>query len=269
MLWLLPSMGVLLALNIGGSSLPTSALLAVWMLLTAVMAVGLWVRAVSRRHAFLSAYLVPGSRWRRRWRGGVVLGLTQIAQAALLAMVLTVAAVRLDDTPAWQLLLFNLPVLVLLHHVIRHLLAAHITATYMPELAWRLTLRLDFLMLFPALAVVALYASYPALSDVTLTQAIWHEMGRQEAVSGVLTDLMQIAAAKDALSWWLGQQLLPGLGEPLFQTGGWLLLLAAEGLFLWAWLVLNVGMLELVRRRKPLPDLLPKPQAPVPAGKSG
>lgn len=258
--WLLLPMAALLALNVGGARLPTAALIVVWLLFSAVIAFGLWVRAVSRRHAFLSAYLVPESRWRWRWRGGVLLALTQILQAAVLAMVLIVAAVRLEDTLAWRLLLINLPVLALLHHLLRRLLASHVSATYLPELAWRLTLRCNLLMLFPAMAVVALYASYPALAEVTLRQALWHEMMRQEAVSSVLTGLMQVAAAKDALSWWLGQQFLPGLGEPLFQIGGWLLLLAAEGLFLWAWLVLSAGMLELVRAWGALPALLP--QAP-------
>lgn len=257
MLWLLLPFAVLLALNIAGAGLPTAPLLAVWLLLTAVMFAGLWTRAVSRRHAFLSAYMHAGSVWRRRWRGGPLLAVAQLVQAALLALVLLVAVVRLDDTVAWRLLLVGLPLLVLLHGLLRRWMVPHVSPLYLPELSWRLTLRLNFVLMLPALALAALYVSYPALAEVTLKQAIWNEMTRQEATSQALLGLMQVAAAKDALGWWLGQQLLPGLGEPLFQLGGWLLLLAAEGLFLWSYLVLVAGMLDLVhwRRRPPLPTL--------------
>ncbi|MEX0730974.1 MAG: hypothetical protein WED00_11360 [Aquisalimonadaceae bacterium] len=263
MCWLLLPMAVLLTLNIGGARLPTAALVPVWLLFAAAIFAGLWVRALSRRHAFLCAYMNPGSAWRERWRGGVLLALTQLLPAALLAALLIIAIVRVDDTFTWRLLLLNLPALVLMHALVRRALAFHVAARYLPELSWRLTLRLNFLVLFPALAIAAMYGSYPELANATLKQAVWHEMARQEAVSEILMTLMRIAAAKDALGWWLGQQLLPGLGEPLFRTGGWLLLLAVEGLFLWSYLLLSAGMLELVRWRKPQPEQRRSPRPSV------
>lgn len=248
MCWLLLPMAGLLALNIGGARLPGPGLLVVLMLLSAVMFGGMWTRALSRRRAFIAAYLRRESPWYQRWRGGVLLGAVQAGQALVLGLVLLVAAVRLEDGMAWRLLLLNLPVLVLLHALVRHLLVPHVAARFLPELAWRLTLGLNFVLLFPALAVAAAHASYPDLAEATLTQAIWHEMARQEAASAALEALMRVAAAKDALAWWLGQQLLPGLGGPLFQLGAWTVLLAAEGLFLWSYLILNAGMLTLVER---------------------
>ncbi|MCH8504245.1 MAG: hypothetical protein LAT50_07980 [Ectothiorhodospiraceae bacterium] len=243
-------LALLLAVHITGPGAPTWALAIAWVLLTALAWYGLWSRALSRRRAFLNAYFQDHSWWRMRLRGGPLLAARQLLQAMLLTLVLLVAVVRLDDSRVWQLLLLNLPVLVLLHVLIGRLLAGHVSARFRTELVWRVVLVMNFLLLFPALVLLAMHASYPELGEGGRRQGVWIEMVRQDAASEWLLNLMQLAAAKDAVGWWLGQQLLPGLGGPVFQIGGWLIILAAEGLFLWSYLLVCAGVLEIARHRR-------------------
>ena len=245
LLWLLPVMALLLGLNIAGRDATLPWLLLCWLLISLVMLAGLWRRALSRRRAFLSAYLHPGSRWRWRLRGGPVMALRLWLQSAVLALVLLVAVVRLQQDLLWWLLGASLLVLVGLHRLLQRRLRPHIAPLYLPELSWRLTLAVQFMLMFAALAWLALFGDYPDFSDASLSQALWHEMARERAASPWLEALLQVAAGKDALVWWLGQQLLPGIGSPLLRLGAWLLLLAAEGLFVWAWLVLAAGAASL------------------------
>jgi len=252
LLWLVSAMAGLLLLNILGRSSPTWVLVMAWLLISLIMLAGLWVRALSRRQAFLTAYMHQASPWRARLRGGPVLALRLWLVAALLALVLLVAIVRLQQDLLWWLLAASLPVLIGLQALVGRLLRRHVSAVFLPELSWRVTMALQFVMLFCAMAWLALYGQYPEFAEVTLRQALWHEMSRERALSAPLEGLLQLAAAKDALALWLGQQLLPAVGSPLLRMAGWLLLLAAEGLFVWSYLVFAAGVAALPgwRRRQ-------------------
>jgi hypothetical protein len=60
---------------------------------------------------------------------------------------------------------------------------------------------------------------------------------------------MQLAAAKDALAWWLGQQLLPGAMQPGLQLAAWTVLLATNALVVWSYLMICASVLMLVHWR--------------------
>jgi hypothetical protein len=243
LLWLCGPALLLLGLNMLGARLPTAALLLAWLLLSAVMAAGLWRRALSRRQAFVQAYIVPQSRLARWLRGGWLLRLRQWCVALLLGLVLLVGVVRLEDSLAWWVLLGGLPLLALCTGVAEGHLGRHVTPVYLPALSMRVALWSSFVLLLCLMTVLALFGHYPDFQNVSLIDALWSEAGRQHAVSAPMLWLLQAAAMKDALAWWLGQQWLPGLGEPLFRYGGWLVLLAADGLFLLGLLALGAGTL--------------------------
>lgn len=248
-LWLLVPMALLLALHLSGRQWSHAGLMLAWLLLAAIMQAGLWRRALSRRQAFLAAYLHADSRWRWRLRGGLLLWLRQAAQALVLALVLGVAVVRLQQNGFWWLLAATLPLMVIVQGVCERLLARHAAPRYLPELAMRVTLVALFLVLFVVATVLALRVAYPDYTDVGLRQALWHAMQAQYAHSAWLEALLQAAAGKDALVSWLGQQYLPGSGSPMLRIGGWLVLLAVNGLFVWSYLVACAGALTLARRR--------------------
>ncbi|WP_111655962.1 hypothetical protein [Isoalcanivorax indicus] len=248
-LWLLVPVALMLGLHLAGRQWSHGALVLAWLLLAAVMQAGLWRRALSRRQAFLAAYLHADSRWRWRLRGGLLLWLRQALQALLLALVLGVAVVRTQQEVLWWLLAATLPAIVVVQAVCERLLARHAAPRYLPELAMRVTLAALFLLLFAVVTLLALHAPYPDYGEVGLRQALWHAMQAQQAHSPWLEALLQGAAAKDALVNWLGQQHLPGSGSPMLRIGGWLVLLAANGLFVWSYLVACAGALTLARRR--------------------
>ena len=77
LLWLCGPALLLLGLNMLGTRLPTAALGLAWLLLSAVIAAGLWRRALSRRQAFVQAYILPQSRLAHWLRGGWLLCLRQ------------------------------------------------------------------------------------------------------------------------------------------------------------------------------------------------
>lgn len=243
LLWLCGPALLLLGLNMLGMRLPTVALGLAWLLLSAVMAVGLWRRALSRRQAFVQAYIVPQSRLAHWLRGGWLLYLRQWAVALLLGLVVLVGVIRLEQGLAWWVLLLGLPLLALATGLAEWRLGRHVTPVFLPALSMRVALWSSFVVLLLLMTVPALFGQYPDFQTVSLVDALWSEAGRQHAVSEPLLWLLQAAAMKDALAWWLGQQWLPGLGEPIFQVAGWLVLLAADGLFLMGVLLLGAGTL--------------------------
>ncbi|AJD49036.1 hypothetical protein S7S_13120 [Isoalcanivorax pacificus W11-5] len=243
LLWLCGPALLLLGLNVLGARLPTAVLGLAWLLLSAVIAAGLWRRALSRRQAFVQAYILPQSRLARWLRGGWLLRLRQWCVALLLGLVLLVGVIRLEDGLAWWVLLGGLLLLAVCTGLAERYLGRHVTPVYLPALSMRVALWSSFVALLCLMTIPALFSHYPDFQHISLIDALWSEAGRQHAVSEPLLWLLQAAAMKDALAWWLGQQWLPGLGEPLFRYGGWLVLLAADGLFLLALLMLGGGTL--------------------------
>jgi hypothetical protein len=120
---------------------------------------------------------------------------------------------------------------------------------FQPVLALRLALAVNFLVLFLVLGVAAVFQSYPDFGALTLAEAMLSEAGRQQAESGLLQGLMQLAAAKDALSWWLGQQMLPGAMRPGLQLAAWAVLLATNALVIWSYLLVCSSVLTLLHWR--------------------
>lgn len=244
----------LLGLNIVGTRLPGPALMLVAMGLALGIAAGLWPRARSRRAAFLAAYVRADSPLQRWLAGGLLLRAWQGLLAIPLALVLMVGVIRLSQNSIWTLLLVSLPALAALHSLAGRLLRRHVAPVFLPELSWRLALAVAFLLLWLLLGLAALQQAYPDFSELPLATALWHEASRQQAHSAALHWLMQAAAMKDALVWWLGQQMLPGVGDKLLRAGGWLVLLASSGVFVLAFLLLVAGALA---------------QAPVVTGATG
>ena len=144
LLWLCGPALLLLGLNMLGTRLPTAALGLAWLLLSAVIAAGLWRRALSRRRAFVQADIVPQSRWAYWLRGGWLLYLRQWCMALLLGLVVLVGAIRLEEGPAWWALLFALPWLALCTGLAEWRLGRHVTPAYLPELTQRVALWSSF-----------------------------------------------------------------------------------------------------------------------------
>jgi hypothetical protein len=249
MLWLVTVPVFLIVLSRVGVLLTDVAVIGLVFGLALFMAAGIWLRSVVRRRIFLAGALRADSPWYRWLRGGLFMGLVALLTAIPLAAILVVATVRVSD----PLLLFgavlNVPLLVLLREFWHRRLEFHAVPRFQPTLALRLALAVNLGLLLLALAVSALFRTYPDFSGLALVEAMLSEVGRQEAASGMLQGLMQLAAAKDAAAWWLGQQVLPGVIEPGLQVAGWILLLATDLLVVWSYLLICASVLTLVHWR--------------------
>ncbi len=249
MLWLLTVPLFLIVLSRVGELLPNDAIIGLVLGLALFMTAGIWLRSVVRRRIFLAGAVRAESPWYRRLRGGVLMALVALLAAVPLATILVVAAVRVSGPQLLVGMVLNVPLLVLLREFWHRRLARHAVPRFRAMLALRLALAVNLGLLFLALAVAALFQTYPELSGLTLVEAMLSEAGRQEAASGMLQALMQLAAAKDAAAWWLGQQVLPGVIEPGLQVAGWMILLATDLLVVWSYLLICASVLTLLHWR--------------------
>ena len=255
LLWLLPAPLGLILVHQFALDASDAVLGAIVLGLALLMVAGLWLQALVRRRLFLAGALRAESFWHRRLRGGFGLAVAALILGLPLAVILLVAAVRPSSDYFLFALVITAPVLILLWQGAYRLLSGHAVARFHAVLALRAALALNFVLLFGVLAIAALFQSYPDFGGLTLAQAVLSEVGRQDAESELLAGLLQMAAAKDALAWWLGQQLLPGMpgsnvAEAMLVLGAWVLLLATDALAAWSYLVGCSAVLTVVHWRE-------------------
>lgn len=248
---LLGATAALWLVHLYGRVLSDLAVALVVAVLALVMGGGTYLRARIRRRAFLCAYVQPGSGLQRWWRGGGLLLALHLVVALLPATVLVTGMVRLAPLPqAWWLAGLAVPLVAAGWHGIGRALGAHVSGLYRPEACWRLLLPPCFVLLLAAFTMLALQQSWPDFTGVSLERALWHLVDGESAQSGWLLVLLELAAAKDALWLWFGQQLMPVLERPGLQLAGWALMLAAQAVFVWAWLMWLSGVMVLVHHGK-------------------
>jgi hypothetical protein len=223
--------------------LPTSALIWLWLLSSAAMARGLWIRSRVRRRAWLAVYLRERGVLFRVLRGGVLMRLTCIIVGSLLSLFLLVTLLRVSEVFVWQALLVTACVLLPAQQIAYSRLQAHIHDHYLAEIAWRFAASLCGLTLLLVLAWHGYHQQYPNLLQASLDQAVWHYVDQENARSAYLLTLLQLIAALDGLSQWLAQQLLPAPVGSFMQAGAWVLLLVRESLFVWSFLIMCRGVL--------------------------
>jgi len=226
-----------------GRTFSDSLLIAAWIIISTPIAAGLYWRRRLRRRVLLSAYLRSGRPLARWLRGGWLLAARQAGAGLLLGGLLLIALLRIEDTRVWYVLLAGGLLLVLVQAAARPVLRTESNPAYLAEVVSKLSLPLTGTLLVGALLLLAIYRSYPDFSGVSLERAVWHLVDQQQARSGIARSLLELAAAKDALRLWLGQQLMPQPGISLAQLAGWLVLLAEEVLFAWSYLLLCNGLL--------------------------
>jgi hypothetical protein len=249
---LLVAVFALWLLHVYGRTLPTAALSAVWVALALVIGGGLFWRSRLRRRALLAVYLAPESGLHGWLRGGWVMAARQLVIASLLALVLVVALVRTVHAETWIALVITVPLLILMQAAMRNVLAGHVSRLYLPEVCWRLAVGVAGAALLAAVVTMGLHREYPNFAGVSLERAVWHLVDRELARSEALLALLQMAAAKDGLRLWLAQQLLPHAGTVLLQLAAWVLVLAAEAVFVWSYLLFCNGVVigvNIVERR--------------------
>ena len=247
LLAVLTGTALLFLLHLYARVLPTAALAAAWLLLALPLGYGLWWQARLRRRAWLAAWLRTDASLRRRLRGGTLMLLRQGVIALALSLLLLVALTRTAGAAPWLVLLAAGPLLLLVDAQVRRRTARQLRPAFLPAFGWRLALPLTATLVTAGLVVVALQQVYPDFRGVSLERAVWHLVDQEQARSAALAGTLELAAAKDALRLWLGQQLMPAPGLSLAQLAGWLVLVAAEALFAWSYLLVCIGLVQGIR----------------------
>lgn len=228
-----------------GRVLESPVLLVVWIVTSALLGLGLWQRAKTRRRVWLAAYVQPSSGAFRLLRGGLLMALGQGAVATVMTLYLLLAVLRLENSEQWLVLLCAALTMPVLAGLIARALHTHLV----PGFGHALSLRLALYLLAAALLLYWLWqslgAQYPDFRDTSLEQAVWHAVSSEQARSPMLLTLLEMAAAFDGLQAWLAQRLLPTPGTSAWQAAGWCIVLAREALFVWSYLLLCSGVLAL------------------------
>jgi len=226
--------------------LDTAFLVGICLLVTVLLLMALWWRARLQRQVLLLAHVQPGSPLQRWMRGGLLMALLRLPLAMVLAPLLLVTLVRLDDNRLWLLLIVAAPVLVLLRTFLRARLAFHAREPYLTLLLWRIGSATLFLVLLAVVIALSIARDWPDFQAATLEQAIWHMADREVARSAPFQDLLQLFAAMDGLRLWLAQQVLPALPlDRLLLLVGWALVFAKNALFVWSYALILHAVLVL------------------------
>jgi len=241
-----------------GRLLSSPALILVWITTSALLGLGLWQRAKTRRRVWLAAYLRSESSAFRLLRGGFLMAVVQVAVASVMALYLLLTILRLETYPQWLALLGAALVLPVVAALISRLLQAQVVPVFREELSLRLALNLLAGALLLYLVWLAFGGQYPDFRDASLEQAVWYAVSNEQSRSPFLQTLLEMAAVFDGLQAWLAQRLLPTPGTSVWQAAGWCVVLAREALFVWSYLLLCSGALA-------LPQLF---TASAPTGKS-
>lgn len=228
-----------------GRVLSSTVLILIWVTTSALLGLGLWQRAKTRRRVWLAAYLRPDSGAFKLLRGGVLMALGQVAVAIVMGLYLLLAILRLDTAWQWQGLLCAALALPVLAALLARLLRAQVVPGLCEELGLRFALNLLAGALLLYLIWQALNIQYPDFRDASLEQAVWFAVSNEQARSSMLLTLLEMGLAVDGLQAWLAQHLLPTPGTSFWQAAAWCIVLAREALFVWSYLLLCRGALAL------------------------
>ena len=222
----------------------TPVLMLLWLGCAALLGSGLWHSARRRRRVWLNAYLQQHSSLAVRLRGGMLMALWQASLALVFSLLLLLVLIRNEDSALWPALLVAALALPALTSLAERLLRPHFVSLYRRELASHAAVLIIAAALCGEVVWLAYNVSYPDLQALSFEQAVWSQVLLQEARSPSLLLLLELAAAVDGVSLWLAERLLPAPVQSLWQSVGWLFLLAQEALFVWSYMLLCRGVLS-------------------------
>jgi hypothetical protein len=202
-----------------------------------MLALLFWRRRAARR-AWLSVYLNESSVWRTRLRGGLLMLLGQALASGALSLALLVSLARGIPSVSWSVLIAFVPVWALGWRVLGRYLRSHAVNAYLPLATGGVLRWLCGSAILAVLAAAALWQPYPDLGAVSLYDAARYFALQQQAQSGLLLRLLEVAAALDGARHWLAQHWLDGVPGLALQLIAWMLVLVQEWLFVWPYLLL-------------------------------
>ena len=242
--WLVLPLLALVMLTWTAPRMTNAAVLVAVGLIGALLFIGGWPLVRLRREVWVRDHFRADSVWHGRlrrawWARGVSLFSSLILGGALL----TALARQTGATPLLVVFILNVPVLVCLRALFERWLWPHLLPEVREAVALRAAMVVDCAGVLVILLAGAFLARHPDYASLPLAEAVRLTVSEEQARSAALTLAMQLAAAKDAVVGWLGQQFLPGSGPVALQFAGWVIVLATDAVVAWSYVRLMAASL--------------------------
>lgn len=198
--------------------------------------------ALLRRRAFVAHYLRPeGWLWRLLSRR-LLLSLWQILKAMVLVAVILVAALQWSG---WMLLLLagDLLLALLLYRLLLRFLERQARTEVAGILARRLLVRVNFLLLIPAVTLGQLLTGHTDYRPLGWSGTLDLALSQVKVGCDLLAPWVRAGAGQEAIAWRLMQLGMEGISNQYLALAAWFLFLLTSTLALWGWSRLLAGAL--------------------------
>ncbi|WP_022962228.1 hypothetical protein [Halopseudomonas pelagia] len=219
-----------------------------WLLLPVWAVAGCLIFASSieaarlRRGAWLNQYLLAGSVWHARLRGGWLMMSWHLLLSALLALFMLVKLLWLSPW-LWLMLLAWMPVMWWLSGQIRRRLDGHVKPTLIKALSRRLLVPLGAALLLIGYLAVSLTLSQPNMQGMSWTGALGLYMQESHSSLPLLAVSERGHQLLELTVQWAMQNTLGDVDSSgILGLLAWCLLLISGSTFIWAWMRLLAGI---------------------------
>ena len=224
--------------------LPTSAVVLVWLIVSWLIARGLFRRRRIKRKAWLEASLYEHASLHKRLRGGPFLYSCYLAIGSFLSAGLLATLPHLNQSPDWALLSVGSVVLLMTHAFATRQLRLQVKPPFLHEAAWWLSILFTLTALIIAYMALALHSAQPDFltSESGFLAAIQYMVDNVSARSELFQYVLQCYAALDGARWWTGQTLENLLSASAIPTLlSWTVIFFQQAFFILGWLLMLTG----------------------------
>lgn len=226
-----------------------------WLLLPVWVVAGCLIFASSieaarlRRSAWLNQYLLAGSPWHTRLRGGWLMTSWHLLLSALLALFMLVKLLWLSPW-LWLLLLAWLPLMWWLSGKIRRRLDRQVKPALIEALNRRLLVPLGAALLLIGYLAVSLALSQPNMQGMSWTAALGQHMQESHSSLALLAVSERGHQLLELSVQWAMQNTLGDVASSgILGLLAWSLLLVSGSAFIWAWMRLLTGIAAISSQR--------------------
>lgn len=202
-----------------------------------------------RRGAWLNQYLLAGSLWHARLRGGWLMTSWHLLLSAILALFMLVKLLWLSPW-LWLLLLVGVPLIGWLHARIHSRLQRHVKPPLLSALSRRLLVPLGAALLLVGYLAVSLTLSQPNMQGMSWTAALGLYMQESRSSLPLLAVSERGYQLLELTVQWAMQNTLGDVDSSgILGLLAWSLLLLSGSAFIWAWMRLLTGIAAISGKR--------------------
>ncbi len=213
----------------------------------ALIAFSMWESASMRRQAAVSMYLLPEGWVYRLFSGGFFLTLWQFSKATLLAFFLVFEALFWDYS-IWIALLIDGFFIASLHYYLSNKLKSQVKPGYVNVFARESLVIINSLVFALLVSILGMNLEYPNYRELSWFQTIEYEVTKVEGSCHVTLVLARIAAAKNAIGWWLAEAWLTKVADIYLAFVAWFIFMLNSSAFIWAYSRMSLGILSSFER---------------------